>query len=172
MGDNHDEAIEHSDAINYVLRTAQQNTLMLSSMADQKASVVLGASFVMASIVFADVGGESDPAVASILLAVTAVASGLLAALAVMPRIMTSTKNSDRVNLLFFGNVARMEHGDYVARMREMLDSSPAIHDAIIEDLYQAAQVLMHRKYRLLRLSYLALMVGMVATLVAVLLEA
>jgi hypothetical protein len=50
--------------------------------------------------------------------------------------------------------------------------SSPTIHDAIIEDLYQAAQVLMHRKYRLLRLSYLALMVGMVATLVAVLVEA
>jgi hypothetical protein len=30
----------------------------------------------------------------------------------------------------------------------------------------------MHRKYRLLRPSYLALMVGMVATLVAVLVEA
>jgi hypothetical protein len=171
MNEDVDGRVPHADAINYVLRTAQQNTLHLSAMADQKASVVLGASFVMASIVFSDVAGESDPAIASILLAVTAVASGLLAAFAVMPRVMTSVSTSDRRNLLFFGTVAGMDHDDYLEQMHRVIGSAPAIYDAILEDLYQASHVLMRRKYRLLRLSYVALTVGMVATLIAVLVQ-
>ena len=172
MSESAERPVPHSDAINYVLRTAQQNTLHLSAMADQKASVVLGASFVMASIVFADVAGETDPALASILLAVTAVASGLLAAFAVMPSVAARVSTSERANVLFFGNVAAMEHDEYFDRMHAVIESGPSIYDAILEDLYQASHVLMRRKYRLLRLSYLALMVGMVATLIAVLIEA
>ncbi|MEO0493707.1 MAG: Pycsar system effector family protein [Actinomycetota bacterium] len=166
------ERVEHADAINYVLRTAQQNTLHLSAMADQKASVVLGASFVMASIVFSDVAGDTDPALASILLAVTAVVSGLFAALAVMPRGVSSKNSDGSTNVLFFGHVATMDHDEYFDRMQDVLESGPTIYGAILEDLYQASQVLMFRKYRLLRYSYVALTVGMVATLIAVLIDA
>ena len=170
MAVGHEDAgLPHENSINYVLRTAQQNTLMLSSMADQKASVVLGASFVMASIVFADVAGQDDPAVASILLGVTAVVSGLLAAFSVMPRLSTAGRDADRPNVLFFADAANMSREVYGARMHEIIESSPAIYEAIIEDLHQASLVLAQRKYRLLRWSYVALTGGMVATLIAVL---
>ncbi len=169
MNADHPNRVAHADAINYVLRTAQQNTLHLSAMADQKASVVLGASFVMASIVFADVAGEADPALASILLAVTAVVAGLLAALAVMPRGLSTSKPEQSQNILFFGHVARMSREDYVEQMDDVLASGPDIYAAILEDLWQASQVLLFRKYRLLRYAYVALTVGMVATLIAVL---
>ena len=53
--------------------------------------------------------------------------------------------------------------------MRALIDDRDALYDAVIEDLYQAAEVLSSRKYPLLRASYIALTVGMVATLVAVL---
>ena len=163
------EPLEGRPSIDYVLRTVQQNTLQLSAMADQKASVVLGAAFVMATIVFGDLTGLEDSNVETVLLAVTAVLSGVLAALAVMPRIMVGGEQAERPNLLFFGAIASMEPDDYVARMREVLADDDKIYDAIMEDIHQASQVLLGRKYRLLKLSYLALILGMIATLIAVL---
>ena len=68
-----------------------------------------------------------------------------------------------------FGAIASMEPDDYVARMREVLADDDKIYDAIMEDIHQASQVLLGRKYRLLKLSYLALILGMIATLIAVL---
>ena len=78
-------------------------------MADQKASVVLGAAFVMATIVFGDLTGLDEQNVETVMLACTAVLSGVLAALAVMPRIMVGGEVSEVVpNLLFFGAIAQM----------------------------------------------------------------
>ena len=88
MVDGSTEPIQGRQTVDHVLRTVQQNTLQLSAMADQKASVVLGAAFVMATIVFGDLTGLEESNVETVMLAVTAVLSGVLAALAVMPRIM------------------------------------------------------------------------------------
>lgn len=161
--------LEGRASVDYVLRTVQQNTLQLSAMADQKASVVLGAAFVMATIVFGDLTGLQESNVETVLLAVTAVLSGVLAALAVMPRIMVGGQKAERTNLLFFGAVATLDRDDYISRMRQALQDDDTIYEAIMDDIHQGSQVLLGRKYRLLKLSYLALITGMVATLVAVL---
>ena len=166
-----DEAAGVEDSrgtVDYILRTAQQNTLQLSAMADQKASVVLGASFVMASIVFGDLTATDDRAIATIILAVTAVTAGLLAALSIIPR--TGSRGGRR-NLLFFASIAELDHDEYLRQMRQMLGERDALYEAVLEDLYQASVVLRARKYPLLRASYVALTTGMVATLVAVLIS-
>ena len=62
-----------------------------------------------------------------------------------------------------------MPSEDYIARMRGVLADDDKIYDAILEDIHQASRLLLNRKYRLLKLSYLALVVGMIATLIAVL---
>lgn len=157
--------------VDHALRTVQQNTLHLSAMADQKASVVLGAAFVMATIVFGDLTGLEEQNVETVMLACTAVLSGVLAALAVMPRIVIGGEEGGRPNLLFFGSIAQMDREDYIARMREVIQDDDLIYEAILEDIHQGAQVLLTRKYRLLKLSYLALIVGMIATLIAVLIS-
>ena len=163
------QPIDGRQTVDHVLRTVQQNTLQLSAMADQKASVVLGAAFVMATIVFGDLTGLDESNVETVMLAVTAVLSGVLAALAVMPRIMVGGEKVERPNLLFFGAIATIPSEDYIARMREVLADDDRIYDAILEDIHQASRLLLNRKYRLLKLSYLALIVGMIATLIAVL---
>ena len=163
------EPIEGRQTVDHVLRTVQQNTLQLSAMADQKASVVLGAAFVMATIVFGDLTGLEDSNVETVLLAVTAVLSGVLAAFAVMPRIMVGGHQTERPNLLFFGAIATMERDDYIARMRELLQDDDAVYEAVLEDIHQGSHVLLARKYLLLKMSYLALIVGMISTLIAVL---
>ncbi len=161
--------IKGRPTVDYVLRTVQQNTLQLSAMADQKASVVLGAAFVMATIVFGDLTGLQDSNVETVLLAVTAVLSGVLAALAVMPRIMVGGQKAERPNLLFFGSVATMDRDDYISQMRHTLQDDDRVYEAIMDDIHQGSQVLLSRKYLLLKLSYATLIAGMVATLVAVL---
>lgn len=165
--DDHEASVpyEGRQSVDTALRTAQQNTLGLSAMADQKASVVLGAAFVMATIVFGDIAGLDTLEAPRLLLAITSVASGVLAAGAVMPRVSTPSTGG-RPNLLFFGTVADLDRDDYFAQMREVLASDELLYEVILDDIHQASVVLHRRKYRLLKLSYLVLIVGMVATLI------
>lgn len=146
----------------YVLRTAQQNLLQLSTMADQKASVVLGAAFVTATIVFGDVAGSSDLDALRLSLLVTAILSGVLAAIALAPRLATKPA---REQPLFFGSIARMDAEEYRRLMRDLLAADQRIYDAIVDDLHAASRVLVTSKFRPLQYSYLVLVVGMTATL-------
>jgi len=57
---------DRNNAVNYLLRTAQQSNVHLSAMADQKASIVLGAAFVMATVASGDLISAEDPAPALI----------------------------------------------------------------------------------------------------------
>ena len=69
-----------------LLRTVQVNTLLLSQMADQKASILMGATFLVFSIaVSRSLAGDMPWALA--VLAVFAFLSALLAVLAVLPSV-------------------------------------------------------------------------------------
>lgn len=157
--------IESRSNVDYALRTAQQNTLALSGMADQKASIVLGASFVIASIIFTGFDTSNIEPI-RVGLGLTSVTSGLLAAFALLPKLPRPPTSgpSSKPNLLFFGTVAQMDHEQYLDQMRDLLSDDDQVYEAILEDLYQAAFA-PARKFRLLRLSYLALMIGMVISL-------
>lgn len=163
---NDNQMSVHTDgraSVDYVLRTAQQNLLQLSAMADQKASVVLGSAFVMASLVFGDVAGsgELDAVRAGVLF--TALFSGVFAAIALTPRLVG---NPEHKQPLFFGSIARMEVDEYRKVMRELLADDQQIYDAIVNDLHAASRVLLHSKFRPLQVSYLVLVVGMTITMV------
>lgn len=147
----------------YVLRTAQQNLLQLSAMADQKASVVLGAAFVTATIVFGDVATDESLDPLRLVLLVTALGSGILAAVALAPRI---TKTPDHDQVLFFGSIATMPVEQYRQVMAEMLADDAAIYDAIVRDMHAASGVVLRSKFRPLQASYVVLVLGMIATFV------
>ena len=153
-------------SIDNALRTAQQGTLALSAMADQKASVVLGATFVITSIVVGDVDGSND--ITRLLLAITAIGSGVLAGLALMPGSNRGAATSR--NPLFFAGVAEMSLDEYRASVRDMIRDDPSLYDALVVDLHGSATALAKRKYPLLRLSYQFLIVGMLATLASAIL--
>jgi len=153
-------------AIDNALRTAQQGMLALSSMADQKASVVLGAAFVMATIVVGDLDGSGDTT--RVLLAITAIGSGALAGLALMPGSSRSLKGH---NPLFFEGIAQMSLEEYRAEMRNLTLTDAEVYDAICNDLHASSLALAKRKFPLLRLSYQFLIVGMVVTLASALIS-
>ena len=93
---------------NYFIETPNSGTRSVSiGMANGAGEVVSGAL--------------EDSNVETVMLAFTAVLSGVLAALAVMPRIMVGGEKAERPNLLCFGSIATIDTEDYIARMREVL---------------------------------------------------
>lgn len=150
----------------YALRTTQQTLIHLSAMADQKASIVLGSSFVMASIVLGDLAGASELDAARLLLMVTSTCAGILAALALMPSLSANKVTAKQP--LFFASIAQMEIDDYQHVMSDMLGDREKIYDTIVHDLHASSRVLLRTKFRPLQASYAVLVVGMAATLVAV----
>ncbi len=149
-----------------LLRTAQQHHVALSSMADQKANILIGVN----SVVFALV--VRDPAVMSLpmlMLAGTTSLAALLCMLAVVP--MTGGKKLASVplnpNLLFFGVFTDLTETEYQARMRVMIADDDAMRSAMIRDIYQLGQVLRHKKYRWLGLGYRVFMIGLGLSFVA-----
>jgi hypothetical protein len=148
----------------YLLRTAQQNALALSAMADQKASVIMGAAFVIASIVLPSATTDGVSAV-QITMGITSVVAGLLAALSLLPgHIKKGPPFNAESNPLFYGAVANMTREDYLATMNEIIEDDAKIYDAILWDIHASLHA-PARKFQMLRYSYISLMVGMVASL-------
>ena len=153
------------DAVQAV-RTAVQMQYQLSAMADQKAGLLMGASFVVFTIAMAQAiarGGELP--LAMLLLGAAAFLSAICAAVAVMPRFGGGP--NERRNLMFFGGFDDMDEDSYVAAMLDKLGSQEAMLAMMARDVFQNGQVLVRKKYRLLRLAYLLFISGLIASLVA-----
>ena len=154
-------------AADYALRTTQQTLVHLAAMADQKASIVLGSSFVMATIVFGDVAGSAELDFVRVSLLVTAVLSGVLAAVALALR--RSMSPEPHRQPLFFGSIAQMDADEYETLMKGIIADTDRIHESIVRDIHAASGVLLTSKFRPLQWSYAVLVVGMLVTLVGAL---
>ena len=152
------------------LRTAQRNTLTLSQMADQKASILMGATFVVFSL---SIGRALDGHLpwSLAILAVFAFLSSLLTVITVMPSVGRSPRRHIEPNLLFFGHFAAMDEEEWTRMMLERLTTNEALYRTMLHDLYQNGQVLQLRKYRYLGYAYRTFVAGLVLTLVAFAIE-
>jgi len=150
----------------HLLRTAQTMTLTLSQMADQKASILMGATFVVFSIsVSRSLGGHLPWSL--VILAVFAFLSSLCAVVAVLPSFGRGKSRQDAPNLLFFGHFTALDEEQWTRSVLERLQSDEAIYRTMLHDLYQNGQVLARRKYRFLGYAYRLFVSGLVVTLVS-----
>jgi len=149
----------------HTLRTLQLSTLTLSQMADQKASILMGASFVVFSLaVGRSLAGDIPWPLA--VLALFAFLSSLCAAIAIMPSIGKS-KGPARLNPLFFGHFHDLDEESWTQEVLENLHADEGAFRLMLHDAYQNGQVLHRRKYRFMRYAYALFIVGLVVTLVA-----
>lgn len=152
-----------------MLRTSQANTLLLSQMADQKASILMGATFLVFSIaVTRSLAGDLPWSLA--ILAVFAFLSSLLAVFAIIPSVKPPTPGT-RPNLMFFGHFAMREEDEWVGDVLSELESDETVYRAMLHDIYQNGQVLQKRKFRFLGLAYRAFVLGLVLTLLSFAIE-
>ncbi|UVO54429.1 Pycsar system effector family protein [Sphingomonas sp. SUN039] len=154
-----------ADAI-HLVRTSQQIGLSLSQMADQKASILMGATFVVFTIsVNQAARGPVSPAL--VVLALSAFVSAGLAVFAIMPSIGGGKGGGGAPNILFFGHYTARSEDEFADEVLTRLRDPETIYRTMLRDIYQNGQVLQHKKYKYLGAAYRAFLVGLVLTLAA-----
>ncbi len=158
-------AREFSTQAIHLLRTSQINTLTLSQMADQKASILIGATFVVFSLAVTRLLG-SEISWATVSLAATAFLSSLCAVLAVLPALGKPPKDPDLLNPLFFGHFAASDTEEWTSQILDRLESDEDLFRTMLKDIHQNGQVLYRRKYRFLTIAYRIFLTGLAVTMV------
>ncbi len=159
----------------HLVRTTQQLTMQLSQMADQKASILMGATFV----VFTLAVGQARSGTLALPLAILATfsfLSALLAVSAVLPRVgkappVIFRDGKDHSNILFFGRFEQMDEDEFIEAVKARLRSEDDIYETMLRDTYQNGLVLARRKYRYLARAYRLFVVGLTLTFAAFLWE-
>jgi hypothetical protein len=152
----------------HLLRTSQQINLALSQMADTKASILMGATFVVFTIAVGQARNGPLPWSLAVL-ALFAFISAMCAVFAVLPSVSrpTSAKlNDGKPNKLFFGYFTHMDEGEWIEDMLGELQADETLFRTILHDIYQHGQVLQRKKYRFLAYAYKSFMAGLCVTAV------
>lgn len=146
----------------HLMRTAQLSQLQLSAMADTKASILMGATFVIFTITIGHAQGGTAP-LPLLVLGGAAFLSAIFAILAVLPKTTTS-RGGARPNLLFFGTFSGMDEDAFVAELLGRLRDDHDLYRTMARDIYQGGAILQRKKYRMLAWAYRIFLVGLVAS--------
>jgi predicted metal-dependent HD superfamily phosphohydrolase len=163
--------------IQTMFRTTSNNHIELSSMADNKANLLItvnsillsaGLGFLLPRMLAA---GGDDYILPSIALILTCLVTITLAILATRPSINSGRFTEEdirnkKTNLLFFGNFHQMRLQDYQWGMTQMLRDKEYLYNTMTMDIYFLGVVLA-RKYRLLRIAYTVFMIGIILVAIA-----
>ncbi|NCP13774.1 MAG: hypothetical protein GW858_06360 [Sphingomonadales bacterium] len=157
----------------HLVRTTQQINMMLSQMADAKASILMGATFLVFTIAVGQARGGAVPWSLGVL-ALFAFVSAMFAVFAVLPSISTpeaAIRSGTRPNLLFFGTFTHMDEDVWTASVLEDLRADETVFRAMLHDVYQNGQVLQRKKYKYLAYAYKSFMAGLTLTAITFIIE-
>jgi len=159
------ERDEKSYPINaaHLMRTAQLAQLQLSAMADTKASILMGATFVIFTITIGQARNGAAP-LPLLILGGAAFLAAICTILAVLPKTAPKPKESARPNILFFGTFTHMDEEAFVEELLGCLKSDDRVYRTMARDIYQGGMVLHRKKYRMLGWAYRIFLVGLVAS--------
>jgi hypothetical protein len=152
----------------HLVRTTQLAQLQLSAMADHKASILMGATFVIFTITLGQARGAAVP-LPLLILGGSAFFSAVFAVVAVLPA--TRTSREAPLNLLFFGSFTRLGEDEYLEKLTERLKSEDSIYRTMGRDIYQNGTVLARKKYRFLGYAYRIFLAGLTASFIAFVVE-
>jgi hypothetical protein len=159
--------------VHNLLVSAHSANMDLSEMADSKASILMGASFVVFSLSIGDIA-EGKASLPLLVLTVFSFVATILGVMTVRPNRMRPSKvpiPPDKINILFFGSYANARREDYIEEMMKVLSSEEETYRRLTADLYDHGKVLRDDKYSWLYWSFTLFLVGMVATAIAVLVQ-
>ncbi len=157
----------------HLVRTTQQINLSLSQMADAKASILMGATFLVFTIAVGQARNGSMPWSLGVL-AIFAFISAMFAVFAVLPSVSgpkAVALNDGKPNKLFFGYFTHMDEDIWTDSILSELHADETVFRTMLHDIYQNGQVLQRKKYKYLAYAYKSFMVGLCLTGVTFLIE-
>ena len=153
---------EGSRGIETMFRTTMSSHLQLSSMADNKANLMISINSIIVSIIISSFLKNMDDMphllIPTSLLTALCLLTITFALLATRPRIRsrrdtTGLADDTKVDLLFFGDFSQLTPDAYKAGVKTLMDNPDLLYDTMTDNIYQQGQVL-ERKYKLLKISY------------------
>ena len=157
----------------HMVRTSQQNTLALSQMADSKASILMGATFLVFTIAVGQARSGGLPYSLGVL-ALFAFISAMCAVFAVLPSVSrpeTARLNDGKANKMFFGHFTHLDEDEWTESVLADLRADETVFRAMLHDIYQNGQVLQRKKYRFLSYAYKTFMTGLSLTAITFAIE-
>lgn len=161
--------------IETLFRITSRNHVDFSSMADNKANIMISINSIMMSIVFSVLFNKfaTDPNLIppTIILSIVSTGTIIFAILATRPNLTAGVFTQEdikkrRANLLFFGNFYKMPLNQYEWGVRELMNDKEFLYGSMIRDIYFLGKVL-GKKYLYLRISYTIFMYGLVLSVIA-----
>lgn len=166
-------------------RSIYRNHINLSSIADSKANMMISINTIIMSVIITVVGSGFTFSgqmffehlrftLPIVLLLATTLTSVIFAILSASPNVTSKRISREdliekRSSLLFFGNFSEIPMSRFLEDMAALRESKDLLYDNMTIDIYHLGQVLT-RKYRLLRISYLTFLGGIVISVLAFLL--
>lgn len=158
-------------------RTTYRNHINLSSIADQKANMMISINAIIMSVIITVVGsgitfsgsGQFNHirfALPICILLLSSLTAVIFAVLSANPTVTNkreedTTKKHKRSSILFFGNFANLELDEFIAEMNSLMGNKGVLYNNMTTDIYYLGKVLT-RKYKLLRISYTVFMLGLI----------
>lgn len=172
------EKLDRPDrGIDTLFRVTLQNHTELSAIADSKANILLSVNAIIISISLSalipklDSPGNAHLIYPTFVLLLSSVASIIFAILSTRPKVTsgiftTQDIEQRKVNLLFFGNFYKVSLKDYTNAIHKVMNDRDYLYDSLVMDLHSLGLVL-HRKYKLLRITYSIFMIGISLSVLA-----
>lgn len=156
-------------------RTTYRTHVNLSSIADNKANIMLSINAIIISISVSTLVpkfGENDKLIIpTLILLLVCLTSIVFATLSTMPKVTEGIFTREDIknktsNLLFFGNFYNMKMDDFHWGMMEMIKDSDFLYSSMTRDLFFLGKVLA-KKYAYLRTCYRIFMFGLIIAVLA-----
>ena len=159
---------EFPKEVHNLLVLANTTNITLSGMADTKASILMGASFVVFSMSIGDIG-EGKASLPLLVLTSFSFIATVLGVLTVRPNRMRPGKvAAGNANILFFGSYVNAPREDYVDEVIAVMSSEEETYRRLARDLWDHGRVLRDDKFRWLYWSFTWFLVGMLVTAISV----
>lgn len=173
-GDVNLKQINLGRGVETMYRTTYRTHINLSSIADNKANIMLSINAIIVSITLSTLVPKFDTipnlVIPTVILLLVCLLAIIFATLSTRPKItegrFTRKNIEDRnANLLFFGNFYNMSLEDYHWGMLEMIKDEDFLYSSMTRDLYYLGIVLA-KKYRYLSYCYAVFMYGLIISVI------
>jgi predicted metal-dependent HD superfamily phosphohydrolase len=158
-----------------MFRVMARNHLELSSMADNKANIMISINSIIISILITVMFRKFEDyphfIIPTIILTMVCLLTIIFSVLSTRPNVTTGKFSKEDIadrsaNLLFFGNFHQMDLDSYEWGMREVLSDPDYLYGSMIRDNFFLGNVL-GKKYRRLRVAYSIFMFGFVGAILS-----
>ncbi|QIA06951.1 Pycsar system effector family protein [Draconibacterium halophilum] len=166
--------------IETMFRLTARNQINLSSIADNKANIMLTINAVLVSVLMSTSAltlqtSEHNFLVPGIILIIGCLISLVFAIFSVIPKYGTGNYSDEdlkkrKLNLLFFGNFFKMPYETYEKGVKEMMNDYDYLYGTLTKDQYNLGKVLA-KKYKLLSYSYRVFLVSFVVAVLTFLFQ-